>query len=651
MSFTRDTNTIPLFGSKGDFHGQIKLSASRNIADNTFTVKVEGVRAYCKYGWDFATHVEVRLATDSSGRGAVSDTGKISSSGSISYTGWLPKSGYSDTAKCSKTFKANADGTCPAVYLYARFYNDSVYWINEGIDVTVSTTYHENISSTVQSQAGGQIDRSGPTISISKGTEKVTSISFSGSSNVNCDQWQYQLDEGTWTLCDQSTSKGSSQTLRVTEGSHKVRLRARRTSNNVYGYSECVNYSTTRPTISNFTMTPTSSTTATVNFKCNKDCNWYLEGPDGTKLTSWSAAVSANTQVSKSVTVSSTSGTYTLHVRRTSNNSLTGTATTTCDTVLPTINTFTITPVNGTTANIKFKCDKSFDYCIRKPGGATTSWSGTYAANTEHSVNLPVSSVHGYYTLYVRRTSANGLTANKAAICDTRLPVIESFTLVPISATQADAYIKVSLASTWSIDTSSVNDPTGSTNYTYSGYTYSGIVTLDENRDKSYTLTVARTSCSGLTATKTVVCNTTRPTINIKHVLTHANTVTFTAESNVPCKNWKYIIRYKTNSADKTEVFNSGRALSKTFTITDIRMNEEFELYVEATKISNGALGTTKYARTITCLGVGHIVKDNQNKEKLVTAYVYTQDKGWVSAVPYICTSIENGKPQWDYGR
>lgn len=646
MSFTRDTNTIALFASSGDFHGQIQLSASRNIVNNTFTVTVDGVRAYCKYGWNFATNVEVRLATDSSGSGAVSDTGKISSSGSNSYKGWLPKSGYSNTATCSKTFNANADGTCPAVYLYARFYNNSVYWINAGKSVAVSTTYHANIGSAVQSDAGGQIDRSGPTVSISKGTEAVTSISFSGSSNVDCDQWQYQLDGGTWTLCDWGTGKGSSKTLTVTEGSHNVRLWARRTYNHIGGYSGYAYYDTTRPTISDFSMTPTSSTTATVRFKCNKDCNWYLEGPDGTTLTSWSFAVSANTQVSSSVTVSSTSGTYTLHVRRTSNSSLTRTATTTCDTVLPTVNTFTMTPVNGTTANIKFKCNKSFNYYIKKPDGTTTSWSGTYAANTEHSVNLTVSSVSGTYTLYVRRTSANCLTASKTATCDTRLPVVESFTLTPISATQANAYIKVSLASTWSINTSSVNDPTGSANLTYSG-----TITLDENQNKSYTLTVARTSCSGLTATKTIVCDTTRPTINIKDVSTLANTVTFTAESNVPCKNWKYIIKYKTNSADKTAVFNSDSTSSKTFTITDVRMNEEFELHVEAAKVSNGALGTTKYAETITCLGIGHIVKDNQNKEKLVTAYVYTQDKGWVSAVPYICTSIKNGKPQWDYGR
>lgn len=646
MSFTKDTNTIALFASTGDFHGQIKLSATRNIVNNTFTVKVEGVGAYCKYGWNFATNVEVRLATDSSGSGAVSDTGKISSSGSNTYKGWLPSSGYSDTASCSKTFNANSDGTCPAVYLYARFYNNSVYWINAGKSTKVETTYHANISGSVQSDAGGQIDRSGPTVSITKGTEAVTSISFTGSSNANCDQWQYQLDGGSWTSCDWSEGKGSSKTLTVTEGSHNVRLWARRTYNHVGGYSGYVYYDTTRPTISDFTMTPTSSTTATVKFKCNKECNWYLEGPDGTTLTSWSSAVAANTQVSKSVTVSSTSGTYTLHVRRTSNSSLTRTATASCDTVLPTINTFTMTPVNGTTATVKFKCNKSFNYYIKKPDGTTTSWSGNYAANTEHSVNLTVSSVSGTYTLYVRRTSANCLTASKTTTCDTRLPAIESFTLTPMNATQATAYIKVSLASTWSINTSAVSDPSGTANLIYSG-----TVTLDENQNKSYTLTVARTTCSGLTATKSVVCDTTRPTISIKDVSTLANTVTFTAESNVACKNWKYIIKYKTNSADKTAVFNSGNTSSKTFTITDVRMNEEFELYVEATKVSNGAVGTAKYPETITCLGIGHIVKDNQNKEKLVTAYVYTQDKGWVSAVPYICAGFKNGKPQWDYGR
>ena len=105
MSFLIATNIIQLFGSGGDYHAEAKLSYVNN-GDRTFTVTIEGIRAYCKYGWNFSSAISTWWDTKYNGWTASTYSGTIGSSGSNTYTGWLPSNGY-HSVNISKTFNYN----------------------------------------------------------------------------------------------------------------------------------------------------------------------------------------------------------------------------------------------------------------------------------------------------------------------------------------------------------------------------------------------------------------------------------------------------------------------------------------------------------------------------------------------------------------
>lgn len=115
------------------------------------------------------------------------------------------------------------------------------------------------------------LDRSAPTVSVSTSNIGVSSFTISASSNVNCDRWDRSIDNGsTWT--NFSTTNGTSASTTVTglspNTTYNVKVRARKTTNQVYGTS-----STTSPkTIGNSILNSVSTVTAdnsTVSFTIN----------------------------------------------------------------------------------------------------------------------------------------------------------------------------------------------------------------------------------------------------------------------------------------------------------------------------------------------------------------------------------------------
>lgn len=103
-----------------------------------------------------------------------------------------------------------------------------------------------------ESEHGGSvtlsdIDRSAPSVSMSIGDRGVNSIKISASSNVDCNSWDYSIDDGsTWT--NFSTTKAKSRTYTI-EGlavntTYKIKVRARKASNNVYGSTTSIDAST-----------------------------------------------------------------------------------------------------------------------------------------------------------------------------------------------------------------------------------------------------------------------------------------------------------------------------------------------------------------------------------------------------------------------
>ena len=91
------------------------------------------------------------------------------------------------------------------------------------------------------------IDRAGPSISASVTDLLPTGFKISASANLNCDTWQYSIDNGsTWQSMPSSTT--SSATVTVTglseNTTYYVRVRARKPSNGVTGYSSTITVKT-----------------------------------------------------------------------------------------------------------------------------------------------------------------------------------------------------------------------------------------------------------------------------------------------------------------------------------------------------------------------------------------------------------------------
>ena len=85
-----------------------------------------------------------------------------------------------------------------------------------------------------------KIDRSAPTVSITTSGITASGVTVKATSSTNCDRWDYSTDGGgSWT--NFSSTNGTSQTRTISgltpNTSYGIRVRARKTSNQVYGSS------------------------------------------------------------------------------------------------------------------------------------------------------------------------------------------------------------------------------------------------------------------------------------------------------------------------------------------------------------------------------------------------------------------------------
>ena len=157
---------------------------------------------------------------------------------------------------------------------------------------TVQIRARKNSNYVYGSSSSVSVDTSAPTVTLS-----VTNIGSSGfkitaSSNVSCNIWDYSLDNGsTWTRM--STTAGTSANVDVSSLSpnttYNVKVRARKTSNNIYGTSSATSVTTLGGSIlhsvANVTMddaSPAASFVATVYGSFYHSFRIYDE--DGTTL-------------------------------------------------------------------------------------------------------------------------------------------------------------------------------------------------------------------------------------------------------------------------------------------------------------------------------------------------------------------------------
>ncbi len=111
------------------------------------------------------------------------------------------------------------------------------------------------------------IDRAAPSVSLSTSNITASGVTISTTASTTCDTWQYSLDGGSsWTTFNSSsgTSKSYSITGLTPNTTYNVRVRARKASNYVYGYSSTISIKTLGGSVLSSVSTVTADA-ATVN--------------------------------------------------------------------------------------------------------------------------------------------------------------------------------------------------------------------------------------------------------------------------------------------------------------------------------------------------------------------------------------------------
>lgn len=158
-----------------------------------------------------------------------------------------------------------------------------------------------------------------PTITQSQSARSATQINISGTSNVDCKQWCYQVDSGSWVYWTGS-ARSASNIATVSEGVHTIQISGQKTSNNVWGYGTKATVDTTLPRLQVTVGEPTTdsfSFTATADYDCN---SWEYSFDNGS---TWVTFSTANAQTASAIVTGLTvNTTYNLIVRarRTENN-------------------------------------------------------------------------------------------------------------------------------------------------------------------------------------------------------------------------------------------------------------------------------------------------------------------------------------------
>lgn len=526
MAFTRQTNSIPLFASSGDYHAEAKLSYTKNEANRTFTVTVEGVRAYCKYGWNFRSNITVWLGSSSNGSDKVQTTGTISSSGSNTYKGWLPKSGYS-SIKVSKTFSYNDDGSVPTVHLYLNAYNSSVKWIKAGKSTPVNVTYSGNITSEIKKI--GPKDVTPPNINVWANGCNAQSVSWGCSSNTSIGEWQYRLDGGRWTKFGSSgnLSYGSVSTK---PGWHSIEVCGIKSSNGKWGYSSKITYDTSLPNITSHSLWPTASNKATLSFKSNYKVDYRVtaSGYDS----GWTNGLAANKSPSKMINiVNNRDLTYTLTVRRSDNHTLTKSVSMWVDSRIPSISQFYFTASSAKDGKIIIKSPYQYQWRYRINSGSWSGWSSSINGDVTATTNvtLPENKQSVVYA-EIRRPSNTVLQNNTSTNVDLRIPNITALTLNVTSVN----YAMLTFSSSYQFSYRFYNGQWSNWSSNYDGNRVIKIgINVPHNRLSEVKVQIRRPSITYLTTSATVSSDSRLP--NIQNAAIHivsANRGTLTYSSS-----------------------------------------------------------------------------------------------------------------------
>ncbi len=119
-----------------------------------------------------------------------------------------------------------------------------------------------------------QIDRTTPAVSISASSITANSFYLSSSASAYCDIWQYSLDNGSswYSLSNTGYSAGMTVSGLSADTYYTVRIRARKSSNLLYGYSSYLGFRTLGGAIVN-SVDAVTADNATVTLRLNVTVN------------------------------------------------------------------------------------------------------------------------------------------------------------------------------------------------------------------------------------------------------------------------------------------------------------------------------------------------------------------------------------------
>lgn len=578
MAFTRKTNSIPLFSSSGDYHAEAKLSYSKNENNRTFTVTVEGVAAYCKYGWNFRSNMTIWLANSSNGNGKVSNTGTIANSGSNSYKGWLPKSGYANIT-VSKTFNYNDDGSVPTVYFYLNAYNSSVKWISAGKSTPVNVTYSGNISSEIPSIGPKDVDP--PTVTSSYNGADSSAIYWTAKSNVKCSEWQYRVDSGAWRVFG-AAGNSASGGVNVRPGKHYVEICGKKASNGKWGYAKTLSYDTTLPSISSQSITVNGSNKGVLNFTSNYKCDYILTASGYSS--GWIKGQAANSNPKKSISlVNNKELNYTLTVRRSDNTSLSSSVNIGVDSRIPNISELYFTPDSVSSGYLYIKSAYSYKWRYKIEGKSWSSWSGTVSSNVADKRYISLTTNRNTtVSVEVIRSINSSLGNSTSTVVDLRIPTINSLKL----NVTGNGTAKLQFASNLPFKYRYFNGKwsSWSTNYSANA-TVSTNISVTKNSKTDVKVEVMRTSSSYLTTSSTIASDSRLPSIS------KASIVVKSAKTGVLNYSSNFDTIFEITTVKKySDSLKNGLLLSKNI---DIHNNTQSEYILTVRRKDNTSLSNS----------------------------------------------------------
>ena len=262
----------------------------------------------------------------------------------------------------------NSNGTKTGVPLSASWRFSGTY---SGVSIGTITA-----STTVDLDT---IDRSAPTVSVSASIVSTSSITVKGTASKNCNRWDYSLDGGSsWTNFSTSNGTSASKTLTglTSKNYSSIKVRARRTDNEVWGTSGSASADITAPNIS-FSASNITANSVYINAKSSVTADiWQYSINNGSSWTQFSTT--AGTSAVRTITGLTPNTTYKIKVKaRKQSNGLYGESAvssvkTLGGTVLNSVSTLTV-DASSPSFNINWTVyDKNYTHSLAIKNGSDT---------------------------------------------------------------------------------------------------------------------------------------------------------------------------------------------------------------------------------------------------------------------------------------